>query len=145
MTDLATMETTIRRHLGQPSELELTATDGTKTKFKISPLPLELIPDAYATMRVLQGASETNPTPMFENMTGAILEQVAMLGVAVLKPNYPDVDDKLLKELVLRNALPFIGKIWEQNLGKEMSMNISDKELSAINRMKAKAGQNAKA
>ena len=145
MTDLATMETTIRRHLGQPSELELTTTDGTKTKFKLSPIPVEKIPDLYATMRVLRGASESDPTTFFDNITPELLERVSELGFYSLKPNYPDVDDKLLKELVMRNALAFMGKLWEENLGSGMGMNISDKELKAINRMKAKAGQNVKA
>jgi len=110
------MEEVIRRHLGRPSEIELENAAGQKDKFKISPLPVNQLPKLYETMKVLKG-TDRDPMAFLENINEEFLNNIAELGLSVLKPNYPDVDDSILRELVLRNAILFAAELWSQNMG----------------------------
>ena len=108
----------IRRHLGLSSEITLVNQDGDVDKFKLSPVNIEDLLDVYDIMNII------NPTTMKQEITSEWLEKVTKLGLISLKPNYPDVEDNILKELVKRHALLFANEIWNINLGGMKSKEV---------------------
>jgi hypothetical protein len=105
----------IQRHLGFPGEVSIMNRDGDTDKFVLSPLSVENIIDVYDIMNII------NPVTMKQEITAEWLEKVSKLGLLSLKPNYPDMDDDTLKELVKRHALIFANEIWNINLGNMRS------------------------
>ena len=107
----------IKRHLGRPTEIELESIDGETDKFCLSPLPVSKVPELYETLSITKGAKPDDASAMFSNITPQWIDKVVALGLLALKPNYPDIDDELLKELVARNAIVIASELWMANLG----------------------------
>ena len=127
----------MKRHLGKPTEIELDNPDKTTDKFKISPLTPEQLPELYETMKILKGASAEDATAIFDNISKEVLDKVVNLGTLALKPNYPDIDENILKELVARNAIVFLMKLWEANLS--MTSEVGEiKRAKTIQRLREK-------
>ncbi len=101
----------MEKHLGGIREIELESLDKVKTKFKLSPLPVEELPRLFKTIDVTSAG-----TNIFGKMDKAFMDDISELGLMCLKPNYPEVPDEKLKELILRNVLVFANEIWAQNL-----------------------------
>lgn len=134
------MEEIIKNHLGEPTELEINGKDNTKTKFKLSPLKVKDIARLYGTFKLMKGVSEDTPTEMMHNLTPEIMETIEELGFKALKPNYPDVPDEQLREIVMRNAFLFITKLWEVNMNLGDTKEIGElKRRRTIKRLKEKA------
>lgn len=112
-------EEIIARHLGSSGEIELVNNKGEKDKFATSSLAVEDLPELLTTMKVLKG-TETNPTAIMDNFTPEVISKIADLGVKALKPNYPNIPDATLKELVIRNLLTFIIHLWNNNLNMNL-------------------------
>lgn len=137
MEELEAMEKKFRKHLGYASEIELDAPDGSKDKFKVSPLDPERLPDLYKSFNIftevtkfsdLMVKKEEELTDeekenllggvlnLFEKLDKETLDRIGNLGLSTLKPNYPNIDDKLLKGLVMKNTFQFLMHLWTENM-----------------------------
>jgi len=124
MSDIDEIKKWIEKDLGQTTEMELER-NGKIIKLKVNPLPVEKLPELYSLLKAFEGSTVENPKM---NITKEWLDTVGSLGLEILKPNYPDIEDSKLKELVLRNAVVFANEIITQNLAMAQKPQIKIKE-----------------
>ena len=130
----------IERHLGKVEEIEFEYKDGVdkdgkpimkKDRFKMSALNPERLSELYELMSMLKGV-DIDPTTIVDKITKDWLDRVTNLAMPCLKENYPDIEDSVLKELIMRHAIQFFNHMCEQNL--KMGAGIS----SDIEKIKAR-------
>lgn len=136
MSDIDEIRKKIERHLGRSTEIELENEKGQKDKFKINPLPVGKLPELYKLSRPFQ-----NPNQQPE-ITEEWLNIVGDLGVASLQPNYPDIEESILRELVLRNNMKFATELVMGNL--KIGRSDTEKIKARMNAVKEAAGTNQK-
>ena len=116
MNEIEEIKKMIERHLGKSTEIELKTSNGKADKFKISPIPTDRLPELFSLMKAFEGSTLDKPSI---NVTKEWQTNLANLGVEALKPNYPDIEESLLRELVLRNSIVFATELLTQNLSIE--------------------------
>ena len=78
-------------------------------------ITVERLPELYELMKIME-SSVSNPFSVLGKINSTWLNKLSDLAISCLKPNYSEINDNVLKELIQRNSMKFFAHMCEQNL-----------------------------
>jgi len=115
------IQSVIERHLGSGGVVKVRDSEGRVDELKIKSLEIGDMGKVVGTLDLLESANE-GVASMLKKLSQERIEEIAKLGVKMLKPNYPTINDKTLENIVAKNILSFLMVMWKQTLNLNMEV-----------------------